>query len=67
MDDYIESQKLISEERKKQLTNRLATISADLNNADNLDKFLDAKVKSDGFMPTNLVKIKSPKWYVWLT
>lgn len=65
MDDYIESQKLISEERKKQLTNRLATISADLNNADNLDKFLDAKVKSDDFMPTNLVKIKSPKWYVW--
>ena len=64
-DVYTESKELMSAERKKQLTNRLATISADLNNADNLDKFLDANVKSKGFIPRNLVKIKSPKCYVW--
>ena len=60
----IDEKRKLLEKRKEQLVSRLNIISKDINVEDNLDDFLNKKVKSV-YDPDKNIKIRTPRWLVW--
>ena len=62
---YITEKQNLLVKRKEQLDSRLKQISKDLNESSDLNQFLNEKVNSSDYDPTNLVKFRAPRCLMW--